>query len=99
MDFKLPRVPRNKDNLVRQAIILACGSKIYFAHALRASGAYPLLWTTNLMAPEAYTLKSALDGWILGEDAQRIRERAASAYDKYQKCGLSAARKLMTTGW
>jgi hypothetical protein len=99
MDFKLPRVPRNKHNLVRQAIILACGSRIYFADALRASGAYPLLWTTNLMAPEAYTLKSALDGWILGEDAQQIRERAASAYDKYQKCGIKAARKLMATGW
>ena len=99
MDFKLPRVPRNRDHLMRQAIILACGSKIYFADALRASGAYPLLWTTNLMAPEAYTLKSALDGWIQGEGAQQIRERAASAYDKYQKCGINGARKLMATGW
>ena len=61
--------------------------------------AYPLLWTTNLMAPEAYTLKSALDGWILGESNNKIRERAAVAYDKYQKCGLNAARKLMATGW
>jgi hypothetical protein len=99
MDFKLPRVPRNKDNLARRAIILACGSKIYFADALRASGAYPLLWTTNLMAPEAYTLKSAIDGWIRGEDNEQIRERAASAYDKYQKCGLNAARRLLVSGW
>jgi hypothetical protein len=99
MDFKLPRVPRNKDDAPRQAIILACASKIYFAAPLRASGAYPLVWTTGLMAPEAYTLKSALDGWIRGEDAQQIRERAASAYDKYQKCGINAARKLLATGW
>ena len=99
MDFQLPRTPQKKDNATRQAIILACGSKIYFAQVLRASGAYPLLWTTNLMAPEAYTLKSALDGWIAGEGAEQIHERAAAAYDKYQKCGIKAARKLMATGW
>jgi hypothetical protein len=99
MDFQLPRIPRKKNNTPRQAIILACASKAYFAEPLRASGAYPLLWTTNLMAPEAYTLKSALDGWILGEDNEQIRERAAAAYDKYQKCGLNPARRLMATGW
>ena len=41
------------------------------------------------MAPEAYTLKTALDGWILGESNDKIRDRAAAAYDKYQKCGFS----------
>jgi hypothetical protein len=51
------------------------------------------------MAPEAYTLKSALDGWILGESNEQIRERGAQAYAKYQKCGIGAARKLMVTGW
>lgn len=99
MDFQLPRIPQKKDTATRQAIILACGSKIYFAPALRASGAYPLLWTTNLMAPEAYTLKSALDGWIAGESDDQIRDRAAAAYDRYQKCGMKAARRLMATGW
>jgi len=98
MDFRLPRIPLRKNDVSREAIILACASKIYFAKPLRASGAYPLLWTTNLMAPEAYTLKSALDGWILGESNDKIRERAAAAYDKYQKCGLNAARRLMATG-
>ena len=99
MDAPLPRIPKQKDQVVRQAIILACASRNYFSTAMRASGAYPLLWTTNLMAPEAYTLKSALDGWILGENDQQIRDRAAAAYDKYQKCGLRAARNLMVTGW
>jgi hypothetical protein len=99
MDFHLPRISRQKDHWTRQAIILACASKLYFADAVRQSGAYPLLWTTNLMAPEAYTLKSAVDGWVLGEDNQQIRERAAAAYDKYQKCGIKAARRLMATGW
>lgn len=99
MDEPLPRVSRRKDNASREAIILACASKIYFAAPIRASGAHPLLWTTNLMAPEAYTLKSAIDGWIRSETGEQIRERAAVAYDKYQKCGIRAARKLMATGW
>jgi phage-related baseplate assembly protein len=51
------------------------------------------------MAPEAYTLKSGLDGWIDGESRDRIRERAAVAHDKYQKCGSRGASRLFTTGW
>jgi hypothetical protein len=99
MDFKLPLIPKKKNEVHRDAIILACASKQYFAEVLRAGGAYPLVWTTNLMAPEAYTLKSALDGWIGGENGEQIRDRAAEAYDKYQKCGLRAARRLFATGW
>jgi hypothetical protein len=99
MDFQLPVIPRKKDDVHRDAIILACASKQYFREALRASGAFPLLWTTNLMAPEAYTLKGALDGWVSGESTDEIRERAAVAYDKYQKCGLRGARRLFATGW
>jgi hypothetical protein len=99
MDFQLPLVPRKKNEIRRDAIILACASKQYFGEALRASGAHPLLWTTNLMAPEAYTLKAALDGWIAGENPEQIHERAAAAYDHYQKCGVRAARKLFATGW
>jgi len=99
MDFHLPLLPRKKNETRREAIVLACASKAYFADAMHASGAYPLLWTTNLMAPEAYTLKSALDGWVDGESNEQIRNRAAAAYDRYQKCGLRAAQKLLTTGW
>jgi hypothetical protein len=92
MDFRLPIIPRQENEVHRDAVILACASKQYFAEALRASGAYPLLWTTGLMAPEAYTLKSALDGWIARESSKQVHERAAVAYDKYQKCGLGGAR-------
>ncbi len=99
MDFQLPIVPRQRNEIHRDAIILACASKQYFAAALKSSGAYPLLWTTGLMAPEAYTLKSALDGWIYHEDNEQVHERAATAYDKYQKCGLRGARRLFATGW
>jgi hypothetical protein len=51
------------------------------------------------MAPEAYTLKSALDGWIAGQTGDEIHELAAAAYDHYQKCGMKAARRLFATGW
>lgn len=99
MDFQLSEHPRGAGGGKRQAIILACLSKSYFAARLRAAGAEPLLWTTGLMAPEAYTLKDALDGWVLKESDQQIRERAAAAYDRYQKCGLRASRRLLVTGW
>lgn len=99
MDFRLPIMPRKKDETHREAIILACASKQFFSEALRNSGAHPLLWTTGLMAPEAYTLKTALDGWIAHESNEQVRERAAVAYDKYQKCGIRGARHLFATGW
>jgi hypothetical protein len=99
MDFQLPLIPKKHNEIHRDAIILACASQSYFASALRMSGAFPLLWTTGLMAPEAYTLKSALDGWIAGETSEQVRDRAAAAYDKYQKCGPRAAQRLFATGW
>jgi hypothetical protein len=99
MDFQLPRFPHKKNEVHRDAVVLACASKQFFAEPVRASGAYPLVWTTGLMAPEAYTLKSALDGWIAGESSEQIRDRAAGAYDRYQKCGVRAARRLLVSGW
>lgn len=99
MDFPLRRLPHPNNHVHRDVVVLACASKPFFANGVRASGAYPLLWTTGLMAPEAYTLKSALDGWIAGESNEQIRDRAAGAYDKYQKCGLRAAHRLFATGW
>jgi len=43
----------------------------------------PLVWTTQLMAPEAYTVHDAITGWIDDETPQQIRLRAANAYSKY----------------
>jgi hypothetical protein len=99
MDFQPSALPKQKNLSRREAIILACISKTYFAEPLRATGVHPLLWTTGLMAPEAYTLKDALDGWILHESDEQIRERAARAYDHYQKCGIKGARRLFASGW
>ena len=99
MDFKLNSHPQRRDDRRRRAIILACASKQYFSTALEQSGATPLLWTTNLMAPEAYVLSAAIDGWIKKESDEQIRLRAADAYHKYQHCGVRAARRLFATGW
>jgi hypothetical protein len=99
MDFRLSSVPRKRDSETRDAIILACASKGYFADALRAGGARPLLWTTNLMAPEAYILAAALDGWLKKETDEQIRLRAARAYNQYQHCGERSASNLFATGW
>ncbi|HEX5086085.1 MAG TPA: hypothetical protein VFY40_28965 [Blastocatellia bacterium] len=41
----------------------------------------------------------AIDGWILNEDGEEIRRRAATAYNQYQKCGMNAALRLFSTGW
>ncbi len=99
MDFSLDSFPRKADDRRRDAIMLACLSKRYFAEPLRKTGASPLLWTTGLMAPEAYVLKAAIDGWVLNEDGERIRRRAATAYNQYQRCGANAALRLFSTGW
>lgn len=99
MDFQLHAEPKQRDDRQRRAIILACASKQYFSSALEKSGATPLLWTTNLMAPEAYVLSAAIDGWMKKESDEQIRLRAADAYHKYQHCGVKAARGLFATGF
>jgi len=99
MDFPLPLDFPNQTGANRSAIILACASKSFFKDLLRKSGAQPLLWTTGLMAPEAYTLKAAVDGWILEESKEQIRQRAAEAYARYQRCSLSAALRLFSNSW
>lgn len=99
MDFQLSSVPKKRDDKSREAIILACASKSYFADSLRVAGATPLLWTTNLMAPEAYVLSAAVEGWLNRESDEQIRTRAAKAYAAYQRIGLRGASGLFATGW
>ncbi len=99
MDFQIPRIAGKTGSHQRQFIVLACASKSFFGPYMRGTNSEPLLWTTGLMAPEAYTLMAALDGWMRSEDRDSIRKRAAAAYDRYQKCGLHAAERLFATGW
>ncbi len=99
MDFVIENYPKQKNNAKKEVIILACASRNYYKDGLKQAGAYPLLWTTNLMCPEAYTLKAAIDGWLLNETAEKIHLRAAEAYHQYLKCGINGAKKLFATGW
>jgi len=99
MDFSLDKYPSGNSDSHRDVLILACASKSYFTAPLRLTGAYPLIWTTGLLAPEAYTLKSALTGWLQEKSGEDIRKQTAKTYAKYQKCSVKAAEKLFATGW
>ena len=99
MDFSLSEPYKNQDEITRDVIILACYSKSYFSEHLKEANINPLLWTTGLMAPEAYTIHDAISVYINGENSEKIREKGAAAYSKYQKCSLQAAKNLLVTGW
>jgi len=99
MDFNVNINYKESTSKKKDAIILACYSRDYFTPELKKANANPLLWTTHLMAPEAYTLQAAIAGWINNETGQQIDERASQAYNKYQKCGIKGARNLLTTGF
>ena len=99
MDFQLSDTFLNADKKKRDVIILACYSKHFFSPHLKTANVTPLLWTTGLMCPEAYTLHDALTGYVNGATNEMIREKAATAYSQYQKCSLKAAKGLLITGW
>lgn len=99
MDVSLELALTPNPGAPKDAILLSCASSQYFADYLRAANAEPLLWTTNLMCPEAYTLHDALTGWVNGETPTHIHDRAARAYSAHQRCSVRAAGKLLKTGW
>ena len=66
---------------------------------LRIKKAKPLVWSTGLMSPEAYTLHDAIERYMANDNDTEIAINAAKAYSKYQKCSLHAARKLLATGF
>lgn len=99
MDFSLSEKFSGDTLHKRETIILACYSKRFFQPHLKLTGAQPLLWTSGLMAPEAYTLYDAVEAWIDKKGNAEIRQSAAKAYSKYQKCSNKAAYNLLVTGW
>ncbi|AWH86992.1 hypothetical protein HYN59_10715 [Flavobacterium album] len=99
MDFELDDTFKNTDGKKRDVIILACFSKSYFGPHLEEANVNPVVWSSHLMAPEAYIVHDAITGYLEGETNEQVRTRAAKAYNKYQKCGEKAARKLLITGW
>ncbi|CAM3369082.1 DUF4347 domain-containing protein [Flavobacterium longum] len=99
MDFTVDSDYKNVDGKQRDCIILACMSRNFFKTYIKNANSRPLVWTTQLMAPEAYTIHDAISGWLLGETPKQIHTRAAKAYAKYQKCSIAAASKLLVTGF
>lgn len=99
MDFEIESEFKNTDKKKRDLIILACYSKRFFSPHLKEANVNPLVWTSGLMCPEAYTVHDAITGYLLNESNEQIRTRAAKAYAKYQKCSEKAARNLLLTGW
>ena len=92
MDFDV-NIEYNKPvSSTKDVIVLGCYSQDYFSSNIKEAQANPVLWTTHLMAPEAYTLKAAIDGWMNNETGEQIDERAAQTYNQYQKCGIRGAR-------
>ncbi len=96
MDFSINPYPKRADDKKRDLVILACASKQYFSAAIKEGGAKPLVLTTGLMAPEAYSLKAIADAWAEDAAPANIRHKAAEAYAKYQKINLSAAKRLFS---
>lgn len=95
MDFTLRTPPPPEaDTPARAAMVLACASKGYFIEHFRATGSTPILLTTGLMAPEAYTLDAAVRAWATGSEPGGVVEAAAKAYHEYQRCGMKGARRL-----
>jgi len=87
-------IKASKDNLVNDAIVLACKSQPYFSSQLEKLGSHTLLLTTGLMAPEAYSLNAAIENWIIGASDNQVRKAAAKSYSKYQKNSLKASERL-----
>lgn len=99
MDFQIKEYPKQVSQNKRDIVILACASKNYFQNAILTSGANPILWTTNFMAPEAYVLEAAINSWLNDEALETLRLKAAQAYNKYQKCGIKGALRLFSSSW
>ncbi len=95
MEFPVPEQPKPVEKApARSAIVLACSSRDYFKTPLADAQAHALLLTTHLMAPEAYTLDATLTKVFSGGTPEEVHEAAATAYDKYQKCGIKGARAM-----
>ncbi len=99
MDYNMELV-YNQDDKIREAAVIGCASHSYFLEHLKHAKAYPLLMTSNLMAPEAYVADALIDTWIQKhDDSQEVKIAVGKAYHKYQKCGIKGATRLFKTGW
>ncbi len=89
----------NKDGIKKDVIAIACRSHPFFTEKLKSNGGFPLLMTTNLLAPEAYVLEAVINEWAKGSEGKLIADATGRAYNQYQKCGYKGARRLFKSGW
>jgi hypothetical protein len=98
MDMEIPII-ENTDSIKKDAVAVACASHGLFAKYNSYNGGFPLLLTTNLLAPEAYFLEAVVSEWAKGSEGKTIADAVGKAYNQYQKCGYKGARRLFTSGW
>lgn len=90
----------SKDSAEREAVNISCYSKSYFHPRYEKCGAYPLICTSGLLAPEAYVLSAVIENWALQKTASEIRNAAGDAYQsKHPSTTQKGARWLFNTGW
>lgn len=83
----------------KDAVVIACISHSWFESHLRRAHAYPLVTTTNLLAPEAYIMRHIIDAWAMLKSGEEIDAAAAQGNTQYQKCSLASSNRLFRTGW
>ena len=98
MDFASPAVTEPVSSAgARSSVVLACRSREYFSDLLVFKQSHSLLTTNGLMAPEAYTLETAISVWFSGETSNETRNSATDTYADYQKANKSWSRRLFAT--
>lgn len=90
----------SKDSILREAVSISCYSKEFFHSRFEKCGAYPLVCTSGLLAPEAYVLGAVIEKWANQKSDLEIRYAAGDAYhSKHPSTTQKGARWLFNTGW
>lgn len=98
MDVEIDPIS-NKGKTKSIAAVIGCFTDDYFQKYLKSAQAYPLITTTNFMAPEAYVSHALIESFALGKKQEVIIDDVAKLYNTYQKCGFKGARRLFKSGW
>lgn len=80
-------------------MLRACASKHYFAEAVKASGAYPLLWTNGAHGSRSLHAEEVLDGWISGENGETSALGPLVPPTNIKSVAYALAHRLLATGW
>lgn len=90
----------SKDSIPRETATIACYAKTFFNPRFENCGAFPLVGTSGLLAPEAYVMDAVIENWALQKSAAEIKNAAGDAYHaKHPSTSTGGARALFTTGW